>query len=81
MEDPTRPSDESAWTAQPPLESAGSAFVRDLTHEILTFLDRRALPFAEAMANQGDDPRHVVVLIVETLHGLADGFELGSLTD
>jgi len=53
--------------------------VRDLTHEILSFFDRRAIPLAETLAEQGDEPALVVVYIIETLRGLADGFELGAL--
>jgi len=79
MEDPTRPSDGPAWEPLPPLDSRGADFVRDLTHEILTFFDRRAIPLAEELADQGDNPRLVVFFIIETLRGLADGFELGSL--
>lgn len=81
MDDPTRPSRGPAGGPLPPLDSVDSAFVRDLTHEILALLDRRALPLAETLVDQGDDPSYVVVLIAETLRGLADGFELGSLVD
>ena len=81
VNDPTRPSDGPAWEPLPPLASPGAEFVRDLTHEILAFFDRRAMPLAETLAEQGDDPGIVVVFIIETLRGLADGFELGSLAD
>ena len=80
MEDPTRPSDRPAWEALPQLDPRGAEFVRDLTHEILAFFDRRAIPLAESLAAQGDDPSLIVVFIVETLRGLADGFEFGTLS-
>ncbi len=80
MDDPTRPVDDPAWGPEPPLDGPGSLFVRDLTHAIFAFLDRRAILFAEELASLGDDPSDVVVYIAVTLRGLADGFELGSLT-
>lgn len=79
MDDPTRHSDGPAWEPLPPLDPRGAEFVRDLTHEILSFFDRRAIPLAETLAEQGDEPALVVVFIIETLRGLADGFELGAL--
>lgn len=79
MDDPTRDADGSACADQL-FEHPGGAFVRELTHEVLSFLERRAIPYAEQLVDGGSDPSDVVFLTIETLRSIADGLELGAVS-
>jgi hypothetical protein len=74
VEDPTRPFDDRA---RHPFNNEFQHFVRDLTHAVLEYLEGRAFPLAQWISRDGGDPSQVVVLAVETLRSIADGFEAG----
>jgi hypothetical protein len=72
MEDRTRAHSDGGGGQDLPVE-AEIPLARDLTSSVLGFVRERVTPVVDWVTWTGGDPQVVILVLVETLHSIADG--------